>query len=328
MDEALNFLLLNIQIPEVYDQAYNVFIDKWTKQADNEYKEVDLAKNKFILYSKYDFDPNFIEKKEWAELFRLVQNPIEYRDQIKEKLKTLDFKDLTEEEKEYYNYTSWLSIKNKAKLLIDEYIKRFLPEIDEVLEVQKKLEVDDGSGNKLTGVIDFICRLKDGRVAIIDNKTSSIEYDEEDSVTTSAQLALYKNVINNDPESKYKIDVCGYFVLSKKIEVETTKICKSCGFKGEGSHKTCNNEIDGKRCGGDWYKTKKYTVNTQMIINPISDHVQDMVVSNADEVKKCIEAELFPRNFGSCEGKFGRCEFYNLCYKNDKKDLIKLEDKK
>ena len=349
MDEALNFMVKNKDTEDLLENSYSVFCEFWSKQKDNEYKEIELAKNENITYSKYDFDYDLLEKEDWSELYKLQDNPLNYRDQIANKLypkkepnqKVVSWDQLTKEERVFYNYTSWLSIKRKAKYLLQAYKEQLLPKIKEVIAIQKYIDLGDEKNNIINGYIDMIVKLEDGSIAIIDNKTSSIEY-SEDSVNSSPQLALYQKVLNQlneDPNSDWKtyIDKCGYFVLSKKLDKEITKKCKSCGHIGEGSHKTCDNMIDqpmtgpgsGKpvRCGGEWEKTKKFNVDTQVIIDYISDHVQEMVLENATEVKKCIEAELFPRNLNACNGKFGKCEYYSLCWSRNNKDLVRLSDR-
>ena len=336
IDLALNYLLENKDaknLKEVIAESIRIFDVNWEQAKDNEYKLIDLPRNPNIKYSKYDFDPDLLEKEDWKELFALNSNPIEHRNSIQSKLSNQDFLDLPEDERSFYNYGSWLSCKRRAKYLIEAYAEQILPEIKKVIAVQMDIKLDDGEGNMLNGVIDLVGQLPDGRIAILDNKTSSMEY-EEDSVLTSPQLALYKkqlNMFNEDPDNqwKHKIDCAGFLVLSKKLNKDITKTCKSCGHIATGSHKTCDNTVNGKRCGGEWDKVKKFSVNTQIIIDSIDEHVQDMILSNADTIKICIQSKLFPQNFNSCINKYGmKCDYYDLCWNKNSKNLIKLEDKK
>lgn len=335
IDEALNAVLSNKDQPKetLLPFALQKFAEHWEQGKDNEYNVIDLPKNENILYSKYDYDPDLLEKSDWKEIYEMCDNPSQFMYAIKGKLREKDFSELESEEKMFYNFCCWLSLKRKVKFMLEAYIDNILPMIDEVLEVQKNIELLDEEGNKITGIIDLIVRLKDGRVAILDNKSSSVEY-KEDSVITSPQLSLYKTVLNNfaaDPENdwKHNIDVAGFAVISKKLIKDEVKVCKVCEFKGEGSHKTCNNVVNGKRCGGEWNRVSTFKAETQFIVDEISDHVQEMVIENYVEVKNAIEAEIFPRNFNACHNKYGgKCEFFDLCYKNKTDNLIQLTEKK
>lgn len=343
MDEALNFMLINKDKKDIdlIAESIRVFDIHWEQQKDNQYQLIDLPKNEFIIYSKYDFDADLLEKEDWRELFQMTSNPLQFRSAIEAKLypkkgseeKPVEWSDLESEERMFWNFASWLAIKRKAKLLIKAYHEQILPNIKEVIAIQKEVKLSDGAETEITGFVDAIVRLQDDRVAVMDNKTSSMEY-TENSVETSPQLALYQSILNIKAESgtdewTTPIDVCAYAVLSKKLDKEITKVCKTCGFKGEGSHKTCNNEIEGKRCGGEWEKTKKFTVSTQFIVDIVPDIVQDMVLSNAEAISGCIQSGHFPRNFNSCGGLYGTpCEYRNLCWNNSSKNLVKLDEKK
>ena len=223
----------------------------------------------------------------------------------------------------FYNYTCWLSLRRKTPYLIKAYYEQLMPQIKRVIEVQKKIEIEDSSGNILNGYVDFICELQDGTIVVADNKTSSIEY-EEDSVETSSQLAKYKFILNTEKYG-YNIEKAAYFVMSKKLTKEKT--CKKCGHVASSNHKTCNAEVDGVRCHGEW--DKKYTVDTQLIVQEIPEHFEELVMQNTDEIMECIEKKVFPRNLSNCINRYGKaCDYYNICHKKDTSHIIKIEDKK
>lgn len=322
IDEALNFMLLNKDNKkiDVLNKSIEIFNQNWEQQTDKTGEVTDLPKNPNILYSKYDFDSDLLKKSDWRLLFKETENPIARRKEIEAKLSDIKFQQLPEQDREFYNYSTWLSLKQKGAILLEAYHRDLLPKIKKVLEVQKEITLNDESGNKISGYVDLIVQMLDGEIIVGDNKTSSIEY-SEDSVETSAQLSQYKTMLNM--EYGYNIKRAGYFVVSKKLEKDTKKVCKSCGHIGQGSHKTCDNEIDGKRCGGEWDKTVSYKANTQLIIQEIPEHMGDYVLENYDSVIKGINHEIFPRNFGMCSGKYGTpCEYFGLCHKNSMENLI------
>lgn len=327
MDEAQNYILTNRYDKNVLKKAIKIFEEHWESQTDKKGEVTTLPYNPYIQYSKYDFDSDLLTKADWKALFKLAENPMGERRHIEDLLKTTEFKDLIESQRVFYNFSSWLCLLRKGPIMLKAYVEQLLPNIEEVQEVQKELVIKDDDGNEITGIVDFTAKLVGHTNSVVaDNKTSSIEYDD-DSVATSAQLAQYKEMLNKN--YGYNITHGAYFVVSKKLNKDVLKICKSCGHKGEGSHKTCDNmlqaEIDSKplRCNGEWEKTVTFSANTQLIIQEIPDHMGNMVLESYDDVIKGINAEIYPRNFSACAGRFGnRCDYYDLCHSNSLKNLI------
>lgn len=333
IDVALNNMLLNKGIEGNLTDTLDIFNQQWEQGEDNQRNRIDLPLNPNIKYFKSDWQPDILEKRDWAELFKHDSKFFDSRSEIDEQLKAkVNWLDIPEEKRMVYNYGSWLCLKKKGQLIIEAFEKNILPQIKEVISIQKQIELDDGDGNIFNGVIDYVARLHDGRVMIMDNKTTSTEYDEE-SVGISEQLATYYAILNifaKDPENdwNYKIDGAGYSVLSKKIIVDKTKTCKSCNHVGQGSHKTCDNTLNGKRCGGEWDTVKVLSVKTQFITGKISDNFAETVLENASVVKSCIELGFFPKNFSVCSDIFGSpCQYIGLCHNGDTKGLVKLENK-
>jgi hypothetical protein len=323
IDNALNYMLENLDkgVEDIVGETIAVFNKHWEQQDDKTFGLIDLPKYPYILYSKYDFDYELLEKEDWKELFSMAENPMDNKSRIDDLIKQGDFKDLSEEDKMFYNYCSWLSLRRKTPHLIRGYYEQLVPQIKRVIEVQKAVEITDECGNTLNGFIDFICELQDGSIVVADNKTSSVEY-EEDSVSTSTQLAKYRFILNN--VYGFNISKAAYFVLSKKLRRD--KVCKSCGHKSTGSHKTCDAVVDGKRCHGEW--DKKYVVDTQLVVQHIPDQFENMVMENTDEIIKCVTAEVFPRNLTNCITKYGSlCDFYNKCHGKDTSHLVVVEKK-
>lgn len=338
IDEALNYMLLNKDSKNVLKETIKIFNKHWETNIDRDGNETSMPRNPYIKYSKYDFDSDLIEKEDWVDLFAEtkaynkanntdIKSPLEIKNMIEAEMKVSSFEDLSENDRVFYNYCNWIAIRNKGAILLSEYHKQLLPHIAEVLDVQKSFTLDDENGNELTGILDFVCRLKDGTVVVSDNKTASFMY-EEDSVRTSTQLSMYvkaMNILNGTGSNYGHIDSAAYFVMGKKLIKDITKTCKSCGHIGEGSHKTCDNVIDGDRCNGEWEKVKKFSIETQLIVDKVSEVVQDMIMENASNVQTMIENKVFIKNFNACSGKYGRCEFWNKCYNNSDKNLKKKD---
>lgn len=341
MDNALNLMLESKDDPNVLRLAIDEFNRNFEQGQNSLYEVVDLPLNPNLEYSKYDFDSDLLEKEDWKELFKYDAKFFDTKNEVAELLeKGTAWIDIPEEKRMVLNYASWLCLQRKAALLLKGYQESILPQIKRIIEVQKDIKLEDEDGNTFTGVIDFICELVDGRLAIIDNKTTSTEY-EEDSVKGSEQLATYFKIINlfqDDPDHEWKhgyIDVCGYAVMSKKLEKDITKTCQECGHVSQGKHKLCDNlvpsEKTGKpvRCNGKWDVVKKFGVKTQFITGEISQEYADSVLENAVTVKSCIEMGLFPKNYSACDNMFGRkCPYFNKCHGGDNKGLIQVPEKK
>lgn len=335
IDNALNTMLEDKDAPDILERSIKTFMEHWEQGEGVDRKsKVDIPLNPNIRYFKSEWDGDLFEKEDWREILKYDSKFFETKNEVDEKLKNgVDWIDIPEEQRSVINYAYWLGLTRKGKMLLTAYYTDILPKIKRVISVQRQVELLDEAGNVLNGVIDFVAELHDGSVAIIDNKTSSKAY-EQDSVSGSEQLAQYYKILNlfaEDPENEWntKIDKCAYAVMVKALEKDITKTCKSCNHVGQGSHKTCDNLISGKRCGGDWEKIKKFKVITQFIEGYISESFADEVLENAVTVKSCIEAGLFPKNYSNCDNQFGsKCVYYNKCHKNDERGLVKLEDKK
>lgn len=332
IDNSLNTLLLNKDNPDCLKMSIETFNKNW-EQGENSLRQlVDLPMNPDIRYSKYDNDPDLLDKTQWSEIFKHDSNFFDTKNEIEELSKTTDWLEIDKEKRSIYNLYNWFCLKKKAELLLTAYHDEILPNFKRIIEVQKKVELIDESGNNLNGVIDFIAELQDGSIAIIDNKTTSTEY-EEDSVKGSEQLATYQAILNifcEDAKNdwNHKITACGYAVMSKKLIKDITKTCKNCGKINTSTHKTCDNTVKDKRCGGDFEKDKKFKVKTQFIVGTINEEFEHSVIENATTVKTCIELGLFPKNYSSCENQFGQpCPYINYCHSGKSDGLIKIVDK-
>lgn len=304
LDEALNVLLTKSN-----DNADAAFIKAFTNQTMNG-EMVHLPNCPNLVYAEADFDVELIKED--------VSKDLERYNIIKGEKKKQGFLNLPVEDRAFFNELNWLSLKAKGLLMIDAYKRKVLPLIEEVLAVQKKVSLDNNDGDSIVGYVDLVARIKGHGVVILDNKTSASEY-EEDSVLTSPQLALYTHIL----EEEYKTRKAGYIVMRKNIIKNRKKTCSVCGHDGSGkSHKTCNNEAAGKRCGAKWNETIDPDVNIQFIVDEIPHKTEEIVMQNYDEINKAIKAGHFSRNFNTCRNVYGGpCPYINKCYRDNEKGL-------
>lgn len=239
--------------------------------------------------------------------------------------------DLQEELLEFFEYDTgslkpdkenrpWASILYKGYLMLEACKREVLPLIKEHIAIQKPISFKNAEGDEVHGFLDLIVKSHEGKMYLMDNKSSSVTY-EADSVNKSQQLVLYYYI----EKDGLPIDESGFFIYKKKINLNKVKECKSCGAINTSSHKTCNNEIQyevtneprnfkHKRCNGEFNITYNPIAEVDMITSIITSEDEDRVIKDIDKANEGIKNQEFEPNFESCETKFGKCEYYNLCH--------------
>lgn len=228
----------------------------------------------------------------------------------------------TNDELRYFNRLSWMSMYRKGLLMIKAFVDEVGPKIKKVLMIQKKVQITSNTGDILTGYVDMVLDLEDHGVVILDLKTAAMEYETLQTLT-SQQLGIYASILGSEVNS-YKV---GYIVLLKNIEKDRIKICKVCGHKGEGSHKTCDAmkaDEPTKRCNGEWDMKLKLSGKVQILTETLTEENMQAVLDTVSGVTHAIKEKLFYRNSNSCLD-FGGCPYLNYCFKGDAKGLIKEE---
>lgn len=342
IDAACNFMLENFdrrKEPFFVDKALEIFQNTWSKQFDKDSGlEIDLRDNANIKYFKSDYDLELLSRDDLTELGLDTQEAVsDYeasRAELELQLKENGGKwlDIDEDLRKDYNEVNWFCLLRKGYVMIPAYFEQILPEFKRIHFLQKSIELADENGNVVNGIAEFQAELLDGRNALIDNKTSGTPY-EPDSVENSQQLSLYERILNiqgeEDGFKNYpRVDVCAYAVMSKKIQKVKVKTCTDCGHIGLGSHKTCDNVVNGSRCNGAWGIVTTLVGNTQFIVDKVSEEFGLTVLENASTIVSCVEKGIFPKNFNKCQDNYGApCEFLHLCHKNDKTGLFKVVEK-
>jgi hypothetical protein len=300
MDNALNDLLLdnNIDALARYDQAMAKYPVGST------------------VPGKYDYDPELMTD-ETREKLKVALAEVGYKgDDIDgfysrtlDKVKRQD--DLTDNQYKAFDLIGRAGLRIKADLLLKAYICTVLPYITKVYNVQKK------SG---PGILDATVEWKGYGKIIVDNKTSSQAY-PDNAVEYSAQLAMYA--------AEEGISSVAFVVLVKNLKKNREKICGVCGHRGQGSHKTCNNEIDGKRCGGPWEITIQPEAEIQIVHGDVTKEMMNVASELQKEVGRAVEARIFPCNVANCNSQYGKaCEYKDLKWKGSMRGLMKVEYKK
>lgn len=322
LDNAINQLLL----PKGDKTPEEIMVESFTfAEVNNVNTYIPLSLN--LVYSNSDFDEEILTPEDHKtiktsidelQIITKSDDYISYFLELKKQKETKGIDDLTDDEKRFYNYLNWVCLLRKGYLMLDAYRLKVLPKIIKPLEVQKKVVMNNHTGDEVVGYVDLIAEIKDEGIVILDNKTSAISY-SYDSAKTSPQLALYMHLLYD----LYKTRKVGFIVMRKNVKKNRVKMCSSCGYDGSTTkHKSCNNEIDNKRCGGAWNETIKPEIDIQIIIDEISPIVEEMILDNFDIINYAINKEIFPKNLQTCNNYYGgKCPYYNLCYYKSKKGL-------
>jgi hypothetical protein len=220
IDSALELLLLKKKEElteaeltlQLNEDAYSVF-DKTMRQQDGQL----LERNPLCDYFLSDFDPAVLKAEDLALLaksYPSVEDFYEFFKACKKRLKQRQ--ELKTGSKIIFNHMCWLSLYRKGELLIAAYERDILPQIERVYSIQKEVLLENGSGDKLRGKIDYIASFKESPEyrRIMDNKTSSEPY-PGNAVETSTQLAIYCEAED--------CSRAGYSVMEKKIRVKEPK---------------------------------------------------------------------------------------------------------
>lgn len=279
-----------------------------------------------IVYANSDYDKELLTDEDISKLREKYEiEPPSMLDRIYAKKEEVGFKGLEEWEKEFFNHANWLCLYRKGLLMIKAVREKVLPNVVEVLGTQEYVKLENDSGDMVVGYADLVCKWK-GREkpVVLDFKTSSIEY-KTDSVLSSPQLTLYVHALHD----KFNTRSAGFVVLQKQVKKNKTKRCSRCEKDGTGQrHKTCDAIIDKERCNGEWIVALDPEVYVQIIIDEIPEQTENIVLENYDYINQCIKTEIFPRNFGSCIMPWGRCAYYDKCYKDTNEGLVDMKEKK
>ena len=317
IDEALNDLLIKRDL----GRASDIFMDKWAKgRIGSSFEE--LANNLKLVYGASDFDVNLLTEEDLELFSKYVssdKDPASFVKEVQELKANIGWDNLEESTRSKYNYTNWLSMRRKGLAMIKSYYDKVLPQIFEVVSIQEEISLENDEGDKITGFVDFVATMKDGKNYVLDNKTSARAYDE-DSAARSQQLVLYYHTL----KEKYNLAGVGFIVLNKNIRLNKSKTCSVCGHEGEGSRaKTCDNEIESKRCGGTWDVKVDPECYIQTVLNEVTPESEALILDNFIDINQMIKLGIFYKNLAACKNGNLICPYINLCHKGSMKGLEK-----
>lgn len=295
------------------EQIFDYF---WRFQEING-EQVYLPEHTRLVYSKNDYDKDLCTEKD-LEKFKVTLSSVE---EAINRRNEVGFDKLSEESKRLVNIGSWICLHKKGHYMIEAFRKKVLPRLKTIHAVQEYVELSNEDGDKVIGYADIVAEVEGyDTPVVLDLKTSAMEY-EEDAVLTSPQLSLYVHALSE----KYNTRKAGYIVLNKHLMKNRQKICSKCSFDGTGGrHKTCNNQINGERCAGEWNETIKPEVYVQFLVDDIPEQTESLVIENIDDINQAMKTGVYTRNLQTCLNNFGGpCDYLKLCYKGQMEGLIK-----
>jgi len=290
------------------------FEEEWGKYSDD--PTIEFAKHDFDieLVQQFHYEP-IIETTSFKNLSDFISV---YKDQ--EVIKN-------DVEKVAWAKLNWLSLQTKGRLMISALMDWVDENVEEVLDTQGKIELEDGDGNKVTGLADFVIKIYGyDKPILVDLKTSIIYY-QRGSVKESEQLALYYFYLK---QTKFPdMERAAFLVLSKQIKKNRTKTCLKCGHVTTGREQTCAEGGKGKsRCGGEF----SIDIYPEAVLQYIHDEIPEEFIQSTIEKFNisvaAIHAGKFEPCWTSCDNMYGRrCPYYDYCRTGSMVGLIKKEKK-
>lgn len=225
----------------------------------------------------------------------------------------LNGQELTDNQLETFDTSIRAALYHKVEVIVDTYKKLIVPTLGKIESVQKFVS---------NGVVDLIAELPGEGLCVIDNKTSG-RYYANDAVEMSPQLAKYC--------LETGITKAAFIVMSTNIRKNRHKTCTSCGHKATSAHTTCNNEIDGKRCHGEWEVTINPVCDIQLLVKEMPQLMLTNTEASFAETESAIENGTFPANLNTCNWVYGSpCIYKGFCHQGlmDELEIVDETEKK
>lgn len=285
---------------------------------------IDIRTDHVIEYYTSDFDDKLLLEEDWEKLEQFIKlagyisdpddpnsgppDPLDLFEEIKQNIK--DKRKIDATDQSYFNYASWLTLKNKGHLLLELYKEEIMPQIKRVVSIQKKVELPNEQGDVITGYIDFEAEFvgKEG-IYTVDNKTSGSNYKKSD-INEKGQLPLYDEFTQNGKAA--------YVVLLKKIGFLKEKTCQKCGAVTTRNVKKCAEGGKGKdRCNGEFDIVEVVNPKYQILFDEIDEGKKDLLFEEICDILEKIEEGDFPQDRSNQCFQYGKpCIYYNYCRSN------------
>lgn len=304
-----------------FPQAYKEFKEQWTVRPANKWEGAkEIYDSETIFYYQSDYDSELLTaldlkmiKLWYQEIFNKESKGDELviAEEVLQKMK--DGGVISKEERQFTHRVLWMCCRRRGYHMLKAFEQEILPTVEEVVEMQKEIEMTSPEGDKITGFIDYIVRLVgDKRLTIMDLKSAGREY-EDHAIESSDQLASY--ALAED------IPRVGYWIVLKKMSYKVN--CDKCNHLREnGRLKNC------EKCKGGKYTIRKAKGSTQTLFREVKEHRLDSVASDYSSIITAIDKGISWKNPHSCMNYGTKCEFYDSCWGGKKLDDLEHLKKK
>lgn len=331
-DHACEFLLNERNL----SKAKIEFTERWMAQENN----------RNCKFAKADYVDKILNSDDVAKLTACIDNLnhskakedyATHRDTLRlvkdiKKLGESSFaRPLTNEEEKYLHFANVLCMNRKGLLMLQAFNDKIMPHITEVVGTQISINIPHPDGHSVGGLIDLVAKMEgykmpDGRVLtkednlVLDVKSAGATYWAKlDDLTASDQLDSY--LISDAVQSLGATNLIGYLAVSKQISTVEESVCKLCNNKKVSAHKTCNAEINTKRCGGEWNVLQEYYCEAKIVVGERDLNQAGLMLDDYSDVLAGIINGVFPRNRGACDAYGSVCEYSSVCGRCPSKEL-------
>lgn len=216
IDAAMEAILLKEGEPA------GVFMENMLKTDINE-KEVEVLMTSNVRYTNGDIQLELLED---SDLIKIKNYASELELKISEDYTISHFVDYYKDNKKkadkeehlLFSSIGWSCLLRKGMMMIPVLQKWAEENVAEVHDIQRKINIENEDGDYITGYLDFIVTLKDGRKVLMDLKTSSDakKYYPDGCVEESQQLNIYAEDVG--------LEDAGYLVVDKKIRKREPRV--------------------------------------------------------------------------------------------------------
>lgn len=261
-----------------------------------------------IQWDDRDFDIDVLSNDQVDRLLLFAQKHGYKGNDLVDLVKILINKDLTGEvlsdnQKLVLTRAVSESLKEKGALIVEAFQKEVLPKFTKINSVQTRVH---------RGVLDAEVQIGNEKY-ILDNKTSSSDYMDWE-LPYSIQF------------SAYGADKAIYVVFNKTIKKKKVKKCTTCQTETDSRHSTCNNEINGARCHGEFETTIWCSITPQILIGDIDPNFKKHTLEAFEQVEAGIRHNFFPKNPTACIKRYGfktvKCPYFDYCINGNKNSVI------
>lgn len=303
------------------DEACSKFEEEWHTRPANRFEEARVIfDNPDMFFYQSDYEPDILSDEdmkridEWFKklLPKVKDDSLKYAESILSKIKANE--PISDADRQFTHRVLWLCCFRRGPLMIEAFERDLLPLIEEVVYSQKNIEIESEEGDQVSGIIDFIFKIKGIKGKVIIDLKSAGRFYEEHALDSSDQLGIYA--------AAEGIENIGYMVVLKKVSFDVR--CNKCKHLRENNRlKNC------EKCDGGKYTVKSPKIATQLMTKTIEQFRLNDVQHDYSEIITAIKNNISWKNPHSCSNYGTQCEFYDVCWKGKSlDDLPHLKRKK